>query len=181
MTDDADLRAYCLFGDVGLAPSVTWHVLPQDVQEEWDDEVERLDGLPAYEARVRMQEASWRLHERFAVRRGPDDPFAPSGDIGLRLGVQAMRARRAGARCTLTRREWEALDKAFNGRCAYCARPGRTIDHVIPISQGGAHALDNVVPACWPCNLSKRALDVVDWLEQRARPVSEILDRIAEL
>ncbi|MGH3587804.1 MAG: HNH endonuclease [Pseudonocardia sp.] len=45
----------------------------------------------------------------------------------------------------------------FNGACAYCGDADEVIhmDHVVPLSKGGAHAIGNVLPACAPCNLSK--------------------------
>ena len=51
---------------------------------------------------------------------------------------------------------WPALLRAYGGRCAYCAAPGKmTLDHVVPIALGGGHTATNVVPACAPCNLKK--------------------------
>ena len=46
------------------------------------------------------------------------------------------------------------------GRCIYCGAPlnpfrDLNIDHRIPLSCGGADSLDNMVPACQSCNLSK--------------------------
>ena len=44
------------------------------------------------------------------------------------------------------------------GRCVYCHEPlpaGFHVDHVIPLSRGGAHAWENLVLACAPCNLRK--------------------------
>ncbi len=41
-----------------------------------------------------------------------------------------------------------------NNRGAY--RPdGATVDHIIPLSRGGTHTMDNVQAACWACNTSK--------------------------
>ena len=44
-------------------------------------------------------------------------------------------------------------------RCVYCASnlgyDNATLDHVQPLSQGGAHAPGNVVAACARCNLMK--------------------------
>lgn len=40
--------------------------------------------------------------------------------------------------------------------CAYCGADGGQIDHGIPLAMGGLHALDNLVPACKPCNSRKR-------------------------
>ncbi len=37
------------------------------------------------------------------------------------------------------------------------------MDHVIPLSRGGKHALDNVVPACRGCNTSKNDRLPSEW------------------
>ena len=39
--------------------------------------------------------------------------------------------------------------------CQYCSRPAENVDHVVPRSQGGRHAWDNVVAACRRCNTKK--------------------------
>ena len=58
--------------------------------------------------------------------------------------------------------EWENKLKEFHYSCAYCGKSNAklTKDHVIPVSKGGVNTIDNIVPACWPCNYSKRALPV---------------------
>jgi 5-methylcytosine-specific restriction endonuclease McrA len=44
-------------------------------------------------------------------------------------------------------------------RCVYCGNPlsleTATLDHVFPLSKGGAHAPGNVVAACGACNRLK--------------------------
>jgi 5-methylcytosine-specific restriction endonuclease McrA len=66
--------------------------------------------------------------------------------------------------CQITKRFAE-----FGHRCAYCGATGDLhIEHVNPISKGGTHVLSNVVPACQPCNYSKRAKDAETWY--RAQP-----------
>lgn len=43
-------------------------------------------------------------------------------------------------------------------RCAYCGDAAPTVlDHVIPVSQDGAHTPENLVPACVSCNQKKAA------------------------
>jgi 5-methylcytosine-specific restriction endonuclease McrA len=42
-------------------------------------------------------------------------------------------------------------------RCCYCNARAEHLDHVHPLSKGGADAEHNMVPACAPCNLSKGA------------------------
>lgn len=52
----------------------------------------------------------------------------------------------------------------FGNCCAYCGISGdMQIEHVVPISQGGAHDAMNIVPACQSCNYSKRADDMEAW------------------
>lgn len=59
---------------------------------------------------------------------------------------------------TLTAQEWLEVLEAHQNRCSYCGTTGvpLTMDHVVPISKGGPHTKDNVVPACRPCNSRKR-------------------------
>ena len=57
----------------------------------------------------------------------------------------------AGSLCYLCASEmsFESLPKGkYNPRRA-------TIEHVIPISQGGLHIWENVVLTCWECNLRR--------------------------
>lgn len=49
--------------------------------------------------------------------------------------------------------------------CEYCgSEENITVDHVVPISKGGAHSIENIVPACQPCNSSKGAKPLEEWL-----------------
>ncbi|HQY34084.1 MAG TPA: HNH endonuclease [Actinotalea sp.] len=50
-------------------------------------------------------------------------------------------------------------------RCAYCAGPADTVDHVHPRSRGGRHEWTNVVAACARCNHRKadRLLAEIGW------------------
>jgi len=57
--------------------------------------------------------------------------------------------------------EWEELKALYHGCCAYCHQAAPlTQDHVIPISKGGWHVIENIVPACQPCNSRKGATTV---------------------
>jgi len=68
------------------------------------------------------------------------------------------RARLAAVLHTLTAQQWEAIKSAYDFRCAYCGeKPERlTKDHVLPVMLGGGTTAENIVPACWHCNSSKR-------------------------
>lgn len=55
--------------------------------------------------------------------------------------------------------EWRRMLVLYGNCCAYCGRHRDylTMDHVIPISKGGVHSWDNIVPACHFCNSRKGA------------------------
>ncbi|MDG2497718.1 MAG: HNH endonuclease [Aquiluna sp.] len=42
-----------------------------------------------------------------------------------------------------------------SNRCAYCAQPATTIDHVMPKSRGGKDTWENLVACCLRCNNNK--------------------------
>lgn len=61
--------------------------------------------------------------------------------------------------------DWLKTLRRYEGRCAYCGGTdgGIHMEHVVPVSRGGAHSIGNVLPACRPCNLSKGAKLLVEW------------------
>jgi 5-methylcytosine-specific restriction endonuclease McrA len=66
------------------------------------------------------------------------------------------------AQVPLTRKAVFARD---GGRCAYCAGPATSLDHVVPRSRGGGHTWDNVVASCARCNHTKadRIIGELGW------------------
>lgn len=72
--------------------------------------------------------------------------------------------RRAASNATndgtpLTPAAWATIKSAAKGKCYYCRQKVAklTMDHVIPLSKGGTHTVENIVAACLPCNCRKRA------------------------
>lgn len=67
----------------------------------------------------------------------------------------------------VTPEAWSFMVNAYGNKCLCCGCVDKklTIDHVIPISQGGAHSLSNLQPLCKSCNCSKnkRAFDYRPW------------------
>lgn len=52
--------------------------------------------------------------------------------------------------------------------CCYCGAEGDlTLDHLVSQLKGGSHSADNLVVACRPCNSSKGALDLLEWMAKR--------------
>lgn len=66
------------------------------------------------------------------------------------------RARVKGSEGKLTKTEWDELCSKYDYRCLCCKQLKKlTVDHVIPLSKGGTHTLENVQPLCVDCNRSK--------------------------
>lgn len=78
----------------------------------------------------------------------------PVGELARAQKYRASLAAAPGA--GFTGAQWLLRLEEFGGMCAYClAAKATTMDHVEPISRGGAHDEQNIVPACSPCNASK--------------------------
>jgi 5-methylcytosine-specific restriction endonuclease McrA len=69
-----------------------------------------------------------------------------------------------------TLKQWKELKSEYGHRCAYCnqVKPLQQ-DHVIPLSKGGRHESNNIVPACKSCNGSKRDTPLLIWMLQKRK------------
>jgi len=64
----------------------------------------------------------------------------------------------------------ERLKLVLPRACCYCGvSNGLSLDHLFPSKSGGPDTGDNVVWACRPCNSSKGARDLVEWLVSRGQ------------
>jgi 5-methylcytosine-specific restriction endonuclease McrA len=115
-----------------------------------------------WNANARRRAAANREKQRDSSMR-----WAKANPEKIREKSRRRRARLAGTDTSLTPAQWDAIlawHRSDEGcRCAYCFDVcAPTLDHVVPISRGGDHTADNVVPACKSCNSSKgtRSLEV---------------------
>jgi 5-methylcytosine-specific restriction endonuclease McrA len=60
---------------------------------------------------------------------------------------------------------WAAQGIAL--QCTYCGGPYEHVDHVVPRRRGGTDDPTNLMPSCLPCNFSKKAMPLAQWLAQR--------------
>lgn len=135
----------------------------------------RRELVVAYERQRRIDNAD-AIRERERLRSQTPKRRALSA---ARTAVR--RARIAGVRVDsgVTR---DNLRAQYGDDCFYCAgamsfqrrRKGdpftpdlATIEHVSPIALGGSHTWDNVVLACWTCNISKKHTPLDEWAERR--------------
>lgn len=67
----------------------------------------------------------------------------------------------------VTAEDYAIILDVFHNCCAYCDDPltkaNLTWDHVVPLSFGGRHDVENLVPACRPCNSSKGNKTLDEW------------------
>lgn len=66
----------------------------------------------------------------------------------------------------VTPEQWDERKYEFGGRCAYCNERAEVLEmeHMDPLSCGGIHDMDNIVPACRECNASKYTLTALEFL-----------------
>lgn len=65
--------------------------------------------------------------------------------------------------------EWKKLRiivfKRDGKICNYCGRRAEALDHVVPRCKGGKTTLENLVPACRPCNSKKHIKSKEEFLK----------------
>lgn len=87
------------------------------------------------------------------------------------LKAQKRRALKLAATVeNFTAKDVRKLIVKFDNQCVYCgvkfSKEGDTklhLDHIKPLSKGGKHAINNLVPSCQKCNLSKFYHSLSDW------------------
>lgn len=50
------------------------------------------------------------------------------------------------------------------GICSYCLKPGKEVDHIVPISKGGTNEINNLTTACRTCNATKSNKSLLEYL-----------------
>jgi 5-methylcytosine-specific restriction endonuclease McrA len=86
----------------------------------------------------------------------------------IRRRKARVRGAKLGAIAPLTATEWVDNKDYFAHRCGYCPEAGPRVnlaqEHMTPVSRGGTHDLENVIPACKRCNSRKRDKTLLEWL-----------------
>lgn len=73
--------------------------------------------------------------------------------------------------------DWLSLCEQYDYRCLCCGEKKKlTLDHIIPISKGGPHLIENAQPLCSPCN-SKKGAQTIDFRGTFRRDIGEAPER----
>ena len=94
--------------------------------------------------------------------------------------TRRRRRRVAAADNDLTADQWVTLQRFWGEACAYCGATNRPLqrDCVQPIARGGRYTLENIAPACGPCNASKSNDEVTSWMRRTRRDERQFLERL---
>jgi len=103
--------------------------------------------------------SAYRLQHREALKIYQRE-YRQAHTLERNIYHQRRRARKKQAPVNdLTAAQWSTIKAAYGHRCVYCQRKMQhlTQDHITPLSKGGSHTVQNVVPACASCNSKKGA------------------------
>ena len=83
-------------------------------------------------------------------------------------------------------KNWEEIKRSVFKRdgttCIYCIDTrGTEVDHIIPVSKGGTHELNNLIVCCTRCNSSKNDQDMEEWFKKQPFFNTRALDYIATI
>lgn len=124
----------------------------------------RKRNLAREQEKERERARAWRDDNREVARERHRDWRERNRDVvraAARQIAHRRRARlRAGAFYQVIRKDERRLESA---RCIACGSPADTLDHLVPVSRGGAHGVGNLVPMCRSCNSSKGAKTITEW------------------
>lgn len=78
------------------------------------------------------------------------------------LQVEKRRARKLAGGGDISAKEWKELKEKYGNKCLCCGRTDvrLTLDHVIPLSLGGLHNIENAQPLCLSCNSQKHTKEI---------------------
>jgi 5-methylcytosine-specific restriction endonuclease McrA len=94
--------------------------------------------------------------------------------LSNRSHAHARRARARNAEGAWSRDEFLSYSEEIDQwTCAVCWGAPEHVDHVVPIARGGLNEVGNLQWLCAPCNLSKGARLMSEWLPGRLQQLAE--------
>lgn len=117
------------------------------------------ENAKAYASAYKRNNVEWnRLQSKLYKQRNPHK---------VREQINRRRALKEAAPGDVTIEQFWSRCERLGWRCVYCGDPlpksNATMDHVVPLSRGGSNGIENIVPACRPCNASKGNRLLGEW------------------
>lgn len=122
---------------------------------------------------------TWRYLKHKERYNAQSRQWAKDNPLMMKASSLNTRASRRGhhKHSLTTKQLAEWLDIHSNDTCFFCGCEAPEVDHIMPLSRGGHHCLDNLRKLCKTCNEAKRAQtdeEFLTWL----RKVGNFLFRI---
>lgn len=132
--------------------------------------------------RWRANYRSWRARNLARARKGFRDRYWRNPTAGRARSRAWKRRNPEKNRASSLRYHWRSRNATgqasaeqirariefFGGRCSYCGGPHEQLDHAIPLSRGGTNWPANLRTSCTRCNLSKKQMTAIEFLQARA-------------
>lgn len=127
--------------------------------------------------RINSKQSKYRAANPEKVKAGQKASIIKNPEV-MKASQAKYRARRRGAMIGNTKLiiEWEKRwrRKKF-ARCHWCLKRFSSklchSDHIIPLSRGGPHSIENMAISCQPCNNSKCAKMPDEWNKKLDQPI----------
>jgi 5-methylcytosine-specific restriction endonuclease McrA len=139
----------------------SWRIEQRGYQKKWLSK-------PENKKKRQEQVSAWMKTNRPKMNEAYKRWYVKNQDLLRKLSHQRIGLY---GRSNFSFEEWLQILDRFEHCCAYCHRSDvkLTMDHVVPVSCGGEHIAENIVPACKSCNSKKGN-----------RPVSIMFDKVAQ-
>lgn len=93
-----------------------------------------------------------------------------------RVTEEKRRSLKNNTESNYSAKSWMKTKEFFDFKCSYCGEAKKmTQEHFIPLSKGGSHTANNIIPSCQRCNSSKKNKDFFVWYSK-----SEFYDKARE-
>lgn len=107
-----------------------------------------------------------RIHRNLESEKARQKRWVERNREKRRMYERNRRALKRGSGKSIALKEWSALCGHYENLCACCRRMCRlTMDHIIPLSKGGTHYIENIQPLCVSCNSKKHNKNQINYLE----------------
>jgi len=137
--------------------------------------LEHKDDKKAYDAqhyREIQEEHRQHMHQYYQKNREKILEYMHQYKLDHPQVQHNNRTKRLGADGTFTPEEWTHKLEEYDNKCAYCNTktedtPERflTVDHATPLTRVGTNYIDNLVPACFQCNMEKSTMTSEEFFE----------------
>lgn len=118
--------------------------------------------------RIRARVAAYRQANPGKLQRKDRDYAKANPAIRRSIDLRRKARKKFAPGRGITAGEFQSVISGTVGICSYCnGYAPLELDHIEPVSKGGAHDIENATPACRPCNSTKSDTPLLLWLATR--------------